>query len=54
MGFGIATAGGNMEANGVVTLAPLQPLSNLPQVPDAAADDADVEEDDDDEIEMVP
>ena len=55
MGFGtgIAAAGGNVVAGGVATLAPLQPLSSLPQALDDTADNADVKEDDD-EIEIVP
>ena len=50
---GVAAAGGNMVARGVTTLAPLQPLSSLPQALDDAANNADAGEDDDDKIEIV-
>ena len=43
-----------MAARGVPTLAPLQPLPSLPQALNDDANDADVKEDDDGEIEIVP
>ena len=51
---GITAAGGNVAAGGVATLAPLHPLPSLPQALGDVSNDANVEEDDYDELEIVP